>query len=494
MTEKIKRFLTDTIWRMELHSAPRWIRIAVHPLRFLLLTVRTYLNDGSMLHASALTYITMLAIVPVLALGLTTLKSFGAGELAEAKIVSYIDTIAGQVAGSEPTEALPEADVLDLSADTARLHPPAETAEATPLESEDAVAFASQLRKLTDTVFKQIDSINFAKIGIIGAVVLIFMVVTVLGKIENSFNMIWGVSKARPFWRKCTDYLSVLIIVPMLFLAATSFPVLEKINQLNPHAGRLVAFIADFGIFSTLVPFLLGTLLLAFLFGFLPNTRIRLLSCLFGGAVTTVLLALFFKICVGMQIGIANNNVLYGSLVALPVLLFWIFSSWQIILFGAEICYVHQHYGTLIRESAFSHPSERDKIIVAIALVLKAAQQIHDKSVPLSAETFADEMAIPPRFVRTVADILERHRILIPVILPEDDGTAYMPARCSTALKLSDIVNACLDDTPGEAVFNRLALPERMLALLNSLDRTVTGHFSQTVADLLTRKDGQVAS
>ena len=62
------------------------------------------------------------------------------------------------------------------------------------------------------------------------------------------------------------------------------------------------------------------------------------------------------------------------------------------------------------------------------------------------------------------------------------------------SLKLSDIVNACLDDTPGEAVFNRLALPERMLALLNSLDRTVTGHFSQTVAELLTRKDGLVAS
>lgn len=475
MKEKIKRFLSETIWRMELHSAPRWIRMAVHPLRFLLLTVRTYLHDGSMLHASALTYITMLAIVPVLALGLTTLKSFGAGELAEARIVSYIDSLAGQVAGSPDGNAAPS------------------DAAPSPREQEEyTVAFATELRKLTDTVFRQIDSINFAKIGIIGAVVLIFMVVSVLGRIENSFNMIWGVSKARPFWRKCTDYLSVLIIVPLLFLAATSFPVLEKINELNPHAGRLVAFIADLGVFSTLVPFLLGTLLLAFLFGFLPNTRIRVLSCFFGGAVTTVLLAVFFKICVGMQIGIANSSMLYGSLIALPVLLFWIFSSWQIILFGAEICYVHQHYATLIKENAFSHPSERDRIVVAIALVLRAAQQIQTESRPLSADAFADEMALPPRFVHSVADMLERHRILVPVLM-QDEGTGYMLSRCSTALTLADIINACLDDTDGEAVLRRLPLPERMVALLSGLERSVSDHFTRSVADVLAGRRGSAA-
>ena len=154
------------------------------------------------------------------------------------------------------------------------------------------------------------------------------MVIGVLGRIESSFNAIWGLRANRPIWRKFTDYLSVLIIAPLLVLAATTLPVLDGLARAIPDLWGLRAFVEALGILNALVPLLLGTLLFAFLFGFLPNTRVRIPSCFIGAFVTVLALTLFFRLCMLLQIGIANYSSLYGSLVALPVLLFWIYASW----------------------------------------------------------------------------------------------------------------------------------------------------------------------
>lgn len=465
MFERIRLFLSETLWRLNLDACPWWRRLLLRPLRFALLTVRAYLRDGTLLHASALTYITMLAIVPVLTLGLTSLKAFGAGELAEAKIMENIELVAGKLSSAEAT-------------------PAAET----PTETEAAQA-ADALRGLCQTVFRQIDSINFAKIGAVGAVALIFMVIGVLGRIENSFNAIWGVTKARPLWRKFTDYLSVIIVAPLLVLAATSLPVLESVARAMPDLWGLRGFVEGLGVINHLAPVFGGTLLFAFLFGFLPNTRVRLPSCFLGALLTTVLLMLFFRLCMVLQVGIANNSRLYGSLVALPILLFWIYSSWQIILLGAEVCYVHQHRAELLRESAFTHPSERDLIVLALALVLWAARCVEEDSGALSTERFADTFALPSRDVARVAAILERNRILLPVA--EGNGglpAGYVLSRCATRLTVADVINACLDDTQGEAVLRRAA-DLGHLGPLSEIERrfsdVLAGQFSMTIAQVL---------
>lgn len=460
MIERLRLFLSETLWRLDLETRPWWSRWALRPLRFALLTIRAYLRDGTLLHASALTYITMLAIVPVLTLGLTSLKAFGAGELAEAKIIENIEIVVGKLAPAE-------GNVVPVGAET-----------------EQA---ADALRGLCQAVFRQIDSINFTKIGAVGAVALIFMVIGVLGRIENSFNAIWGVTKARPVWRKFTDYLSVIIVAPLLVLAATSLPVLESL----PDAWGLRGVVEGLGIINHLAPILGGTLLFAFLFGFLPNTRVSFVSCFFGALLTTILLMLFFRLCMVLQVGIANNSRLYGSLVALPILLFWIYSSWQIILLGAEVCYVHQHRAELLRESAFTHPSERDLIVLALALVLWAAKCVEDDSGALSMERFADTFALPERDVERVASILERSHILLPVM--EGSGgqpAGYVLSRCATRLTVADVINACLDDTQGEAVLRRAA-DLGHLGPLSEIERqfseVLAGQFSVTIAQVLER-------
>lgn len=484
MLHTIKQFLTEGVWRIDESTQPWWMRGLIKSLRFLLLTCRCYWRDGSILHASALTYITMLAVVPVLTLGITSLKAFGAGDLAERKLMENIDSFVGRMEIRE--EAQPP---LPLPAEDVPSAPGAEPVEATPKVNADGAQAAQALRDICKTIFDQINSINFAKIGLVGAVVLICMVVSVIGKIENSFNAIWGVSKARPLWRKFTDYLSVIIVVPLLVLAATSLPVLDSITRLMPSLWGLHDLLQDLGFFASLISLALGTLLFAFLFGFLPNIRVRVSSCFLGALITTLVLALFFKLCMVLQVGVASYSRLYGSLIALPILLFWIYSSWQIILFGAEICYVHQHRAELLRESAFSHPSERDIIILALALVIGAARCVDEDGQALSVAHFADTFALPEREVRRVAAILERSRILLPVVDNGESGEeGYVLSRCATRLSVADVINACLDNTPGEAVLQRAIAIDRLKPLASlekRFSQTLTSQFPMTIAEVL---------
>ena len=501
MLAKLRHFLIEGLWRLDLSAHPWGLRGPIRLLRFAVLTLRCYLRDGSILHASALTYITMMAVIPVLTLGLTSLKAFGAGELAERKLMENIDAFVGQMNAAQAPEApAQEAELLRCPAPgeapaeqrqtpEGQSQTPEAPAAREPMPGNEASAAADALRSLCQTVFEQIDSINFAKIGTVGAVALICMVISVLGKVENSFNAIWGIRKARPIWRKFTDYLSVIIVVPLLVLAATSLPVLDSITRAVPNLWGIHALIERFGIVSTLLSLGLGTLLFAFLFGFLPNTHVRLSSAFLGAAVTTVVLTLFFKLCIVLQIGIANNSRLYGSLIALPILLFWIYSSWQIILLGAEICYVHQHRCELLRESAFTHPSERDTIVLALALTLAAARALEERARALDVATFANLFALPEREVLRVAAILEHNRILLPVL---ESGatvpTGYILSRSTTRLTVADVINACLDDTPGEDLLNRArALGEHtpLAEIETRFSQTLTANFPLTIAEAL---------
>ena len=492
MFKKLIDFCTETLWR-HTSTGHRWLDLLLRPLRFIILTVRNCIRDGAMLHASALTYITMLAIVPVLALGLTSLKAFGAGDFAEQKLLGSIETIVSAIDADPEPQAPP----------TEASHPPAQTTDGTDAdaEAEPGAAPAGEIPQTKQTVnalhavcvaiFDRINSINFAQIGAIGAAALIFMVISVLGRIENSFNAIWGIPKPRSIWRKFTDYLSVIVVAPLLLVAATSLPILNSLIDIIPNLFGLRTFLEAIGIFSIVVPLLIGTLLLAFLFSFLPNERIRLTSCLLGGFLTVLALTLFFKVCFALQVGIANYSAIYGSLAALPVLLFWIYSSWLIILIGAEVCYVHQNRFELYRQEAFSHASQHDTLILALALTLEAARATEETAAPLHRRDFAERLSLSKHDIIRVATILERKKILLPATDPAaDDAPGYVLARCATTLTVADVLNACLDDAPGEGLILRTeTLSPPIHPILRHIDQTLaqalSAHFGDTIATVL---------
>lgn len=468
--EKIKEFLTYTLWRKDLSQSPLHHRMPCQILRFFMLAGKAYMRDNSLLHASALTYITLLAIVPVLVLGLTSLKAFGADELAREKIMGYIHENVGQIAQPTTTPAQPTA---------ANTKSPAQT------KQEQGAAVAEKLQKIADDIFEQINSINFAKIGGVGAISLIISVILVLGKIEQSFNHIWGVLKNRPLWRKFTDYLSVLIVVPLLLIASSTIPVMDMVHKVNPNVGRIAAFISSLGVINALVPLLITTLLFAFLFGFLPNTKINLKSCFLGAFLTALMIRICFMIFMKLQVGIGGNSVLYGSFAALPIVLFWIHASWQIVLFGAEICYVHQHHDELLRESAFTHPSQRDHIMIAIAICIEAARSISGDNKPMDMATFARKLRLPLREQNLVIDVLTRHKIIIPIL--DDDGipTGMILSCCATRLRIVDIIRAFIDDYEGEDIEQRSTSNDILHAINTKFNTALETTFSTPISTFI---------
>lgn len=474
MLKKIKTFFASGLWRAELRELPFFNRIGYRLMRFFSLTAKGYLRDNCLLHASALTYITMLAIVPVLALGLSMVRAFGGDELAQKQVTSYIDSFISDM----------EVNLEAADPASAPMAEPEEALEAVQTKREMTKAFTAEIRNIANTIFEQINGINFGKIGGIGAISLILMVIGVLGKIENSFNQVWGVARTRPLWRKFTDYLSIIIVVPVLLVAASSIPVLETVNKINPNAGQVVRFFAGVDILHRFVPLLMGTCLLAFLFGFLPNTRVKTSSCFVGGLTTAIILSVWFKLCLRLQVGIVGNSALYGSFVALPILLMWIHTSWQIILLGSEIAYVHQFGKELLRENAFVNPSGRDRIFIAIALCMEAARTVAETNKPLNAEAFSARIGISQRLLAEVIHTLVDRGVIVPVMMPDESTDAYMLCGCATHLKLATIFRAFIDDTPGEDIVNTAKLPPMLRPISERLDATLESAFNTTLAEL----------
>ena len=261
---------------------------------FALVVLRRFRDDRCLLHASALTYTSLLSIVPLLALMFDVLKGLGAQRGLESILLSRL--------------ALPEATV--------------------------------------DRLISYIENTNFGTLGTIGALGLLTTVISVLGAIESSFNHIWRVRHPRSWWRMATDYLSAVLVTPFLLLAAdgiTSFvqqhEMMQKLladDTIGPIAGRLLR----------LAPYVINVGLLASLFAIMPNRRPHPRSLLVGALVGGVVWQLLQSSYVALQFGVARYNAIYGALAQLPVTLVWIYVSWVVVLAAAEIAAVLEIGGT----------------------------------------------------------------------------------------------------------------------------------------------------
>jgi membrane protein len=309
--------------------------------------------------------------------------------------------------------------------------------------------FSKQVREVADKLFAQIDQLGFGTLGGIGAVMLLWTVIGVLGKVESSFNEVWGVEKPRTLVRKFADYLAVIMILPFLITAASTVPVAAMATRFMDQtvggtASEAFRSLLNSGLFKTSVTLATGTLTFAFLLGFMPNARVKTVPALAGGFVTVVLFAGWLKLCAMLQIGIANYSALYGGFAVLPILLMWVYTSWQIILLGSEIAFALQNRDTYMLEENASRSSPRARLMLALALCAETARHAKDKAGgPFAAEEFARRQGISHRFTKDILEDLVRQNILAEVYRHPGE---FLLCRCGDTLTVSDIAKAVLDD------------------------------------------------
>lgn len=482
--QQVYSFLRFGVWEVHCANLALPKRVGVYAIRLISLVVSGFKNDQCTLHAASLTFFSLMALIPVLALMLAMARSFGGADMAKEQFDKQLDGWMAQI--EQPaSEVLPEAEVAPQTQTTTT--PPEEAVVADQDLVNSAAAFTSQVKKLSDNLFEQIEKLKFGTLGGIGAVMLVWMVIQTLGKVESSFNLVWGVEQARPLVRKCFDYLGVAMILPFLVTAASSVPVAAMITRFMDKTvgggiSDAVRMLLESGLFKFSVTMLIGTITFAFILGFMPNTRVRTVPALVGGGVTMLLFSVWLKLCAMMQIGIGKYSTLYGSFAVLPILLLWVYTSWQIILLGAEITFALQNRDTYVLEQNAAKASLRARLSLALILCSEAAREALGKpGGPFNAELFAQRHGISNRFTRDILEELVRNEILAPVA---DRPGEYLLRRCGSSITTGEIVGVILDDgKPLEALgVGRLSEP---VAEFNRVfDERVVGSFADSIARL----------
>lgn len=392
--KRIYRFFSEGIWDIELSGLPLARRCGVNIVRVFHLVYNGFRENECPLHASALTYSTLMAVVPTMALALSVLRGLGAGDWAEQRIV-------GSIASMPP-----------------------------------------QFQQFVVNILSYVSNTNFATLGGIGLALLLWMVVQVIGQVEMSFNRVWGVHTPRPLLRKFSDYLSVLMVVPVLMITATT--VNTTLNSavitdlLKEHLGIMHAWYLRI---MELTPLAAICLAFTFLYKFMPNTRVRIGPALVSGIIGGSLWVGWQRIYIATQLGVSNYNKIYAAFASVPIFLLWLYISWQIVLLGAEIGFALQNYATYKLEQRAHAASMQARIMLALSVISHAAQSMMVNVPHFEIAAYARDHRVPVRLINEVVDDLVDAGLLGEIA--GGDGR-YVLLKTPAAIRVREIMNVML--------------------------------------------------
>jgi len=287
--------------------------------------------------------------------------------------------------------------------------------------------------------------------------------------------------------RKFADYLFVIIILPFLIMAVSTVPVAKMVTDImDKTVGGSVSetfkAVVGSGLLKTGITVTVGSLTFAFLLGFMPNVRVKAGPALVGGLFTLVLFVGWLKLCAMAQVGIANYSALYGGFAVLPILLMWVYTSWQIVLLGAEIAFAVQNRDTYVLEQNAANASMRSRLLLALTLCAETARKAREKEGgPFAAQAFAKGRGIPYRFVKDILEDLVRHQVLAEVAGRPGE---YLLYRCGNSMTVADITKVFLNDGEPPAALGLATLGGPLTAFNQWLDQDLAAELSQPVAEM----------
>ncbi len=383
--DNIKRFIhfiTVDIWRVPLEELPKSKSILYRQLRIILLAYRGFKEDRVGLRASALTYYTMLSIVPVLALIFGIARGFGIETLIREQLMKNFE---GQ------------RDVMVWLLD-----------------------FANRMLEIT----------RGGWVAGIGLLILFWSVIQVLGNIERAFNQIWQVPKSRSYIRKLSDYIAILLFAPLLMILSGSFTVVitARINEIV-QGNSILGYIGPALIFLIrLAPYVMMWLLFMLLYLVMPNTRVKFGSALLAGIVAGTLFQVVQWAYVTFQVGVSRYNAIYGSFAAIPLFMIWVHLSWLIVLFGAELSFAYQN----VRQYEFEADAENISLTlyrrILLLVMARLVKNFEEGGKPLTSDRLSEELKLPIRLVRRILNELGEAGLILEAVTDDPRQRGYLPS------------------------------------------------------------------
>ena len=405
MNARIKtlwKFLTYDIWRITEDEVTRTTFSLYTVIKTAFLCINRFTKDRLINKASALTYSTLLAIVPLLAVLFAIARGFGFDNLMEQQILRALG-------GPNDT---------------------------------------------TDTILQFVNSyLSQTKNGIfigVGLVLLLWTVINLINNMEITFNRIWQIKKPRTIYRKITDYFSMLLLIPILLVVSSGLSIFMSTTLKHIEDFTLLAPIGKFLI--RLIPFALTWLMFTALYAFLPNTKVKLKHAFISGVLAGTAHQVFQYLYIGGQVWVSRYNAIYGSFAALPLFLLWLQISWTICLFGAQLTYASQNIRNFSFDKDTRNISHRYREFVSILVMSLIAKRFEKNEPPYTAQTISEECQIPIQLAHRTLYELQEIKLIHEVTSDEkSEEIAYQPSIDIHQLNVSVVLDRL--DTHGSEDF-----------------------------------------
>lgn len=389
-------FLSRGVWNMRLKELSGSRYFIIRQLRIYLLAIKGFYEDKCQLRASALTFYSILSVVPMLAMAFGIAKGFDLDDKLEKQLV---ENLSGQQ------------EVLNF---------------------------------LIDFANKMLENTKGSLIAGLGFVILFWSVLKMLSNIEESFNDVWQIKKSRTWGRKFSDYTAVMIFAPILLIGSSAGTVFLKTmikdftagNTLLETVGPSLSFLIN------LAPFFLVWVLFTLIYTFMPNTHVKFKSGLIAGIIAGTIYQLFQVLYIEFQGMVTTYNAVYGSFAALPLFLIWLQLSWLVVLFGAEISFAEQNVENYEYEAETTEISYDYKRLLTLHVLHLIVHNFRQGRVPLHSQDISHNLEMPIRLVRAILFDLSNAGLISELTTDTDKQMAYQPAFDINQMTINNVIDA----------------------------------------------------
>ena len=386
LMQNIIKKLIDSIWEVKLYSLPLWQRIPISLCRFIYLIVID-LADGQLnLRAMSLVFTTILSFVPLIAVSFSVLKAFGVHNQIEPVLLNLFS------------------------------------------------ALGNRAPELTNNVIAFVDNVKVGLLGTLGIALLFYSVLSLLKKVEEAFNYTWRIKRTRSLTERFSNYLSVLMVGPVLVFAALGLTATLLNNSITQSLAAIEPFGTLLEVVSKLIPYLLIIAAFTFLYVFVPNTKVRLIPALTGGVAAGILwqsVGWIYALVVAQS---TTQTAIYASFAIIFFFMMWLYLSWLILLVGSSVAFYRQYPEYLLARSRSVVLNNRDREHIALNVLLVIGDNYYAKRPPLSIEDIVDQLICPKQPIEQALSCYEAAGILRRL----ETNLAYLPALPLEDLKVSE--------------------------------------------------------
>jgi membrane protein len=422
------------------------------------LVIQSFVRNRCPIRASALSYTTLLALIPMLVVVMSVsswlLKSKGEEQIGAfiEQFIEYIvpSRVAEQDSVAKPAEltasvtndapALPETAIVE-AVDTNVLAvaesgdsnaPPA--VAATPLTQDARVVAAKE--RAASQIQQFIQNANSGALGSVGVVFLLWTAILMLSRIEDTFNDIWGVTRGRNWLSRIVLYWATISLGPILLITAIGLATGPRFQN-----TREMLFVVPFlePLVSQLLPVVLICFTFSMLYKLVPNTKVHFSAAFAGGTLAGVFWCLFNLISLHFATNAVTASVIYGGLALIPLLMVGLYAVWAIVLFGAQVAYAFQNRESYLQEKLAENVNQRGREFVALRLMTCIGQRFDRSLPPPTISEMSRELGIPSKLIQQVLQTLLAARLVVEVSGGE---SGYVPARPLEAINCHHVLLA----------------------------------------------------